>query len=60
MINKIIEINSDLPIEKIEGLIDEKLSIIKNKSELNLSELERKFNERIFNFEERIRKFSFR
>lgn len=60
MINKIIEINSDLPIEKIEGLIDEKLSIIKNKSEINLSELERKFNEKIFNFEERIRKFSFR
>ena len=60
MINKIIEINSDLPIEKIEGMIDEKLSIIKNKSELNLSELERKFNDRIFSFEERIRKFSFR
>ena len=60
MIDKIVELNADLPLEKITEVIGDKIAIIKNKREASLSELERKFNDRLQAFTERITEFSFR
>ena len=60
MIDKIVQLNADLPIEKIQEVIGDKLAIIKNKNEATLAELERKFNERIDSFVNKITEFSFR
>ena len=60
MIDKIVELNADLPLEKITEVIGDKIAIIKNKKEASLAELERKFNERLQAFTERITEFSFR
>ena len=60
MIDRIVEINTELPIEKIQEMIGDKLAVIKNKKEASLAELENKFNERIKAFTERITEFSFR
>ena len=60
MIDKIVEMNSDLPIEKIQEIIGDKIAIIKNKKEASLVELEHKFNDKIQAFTERITEFSFR
>ena len=60
MIDKIVQLNADLPIEKIQEVIGDKLAIIKNKNEATLAELERKFNERIDAFVNKITEFSFR
>ena len=60
MIDKIVELNADLPLEKISEVIGDKIAIIKNKKEASLAELDRKFNERLQAFTERITEFSFR
>lgn len=60
MIDKIVELNADLPLEKISEVIGDKIAIIKNKKEASLAELEHKFNERLQAFTERITEFSFR
>ena len=60
MIEKIVELNSSIPIEKITEKIGDKLAIIKNKREASLAELENKFNERLDNYVNRIMDFSFR
>ena len=60
MIEKIVELNSAIPIEKITEKIGDKLAIIKNKREASLAELENKFNERLDNYVNRIMDFSFR
>lgn len=60
MIDKIVELNVDLPIEKVQEIIGEKIAVIKSKREASLSELEHKFNERIDAFTDKITEFSFR
>ncbi len=60
MIDKIIQLNADLPIEKIQETIGEKIAIIKNKHEATLSELQNKFNTRINLYIDKILEFSFR
>ena len=60
MLEKILEMNSEVPIEKIQEMIGEKISIIKNKKEASISEVERKFNERIDAYTNKILEFSFR
>jgi len=60
MIDKIIELNADLPIEKIQEVIGDKLAVIKNKNEATLAELERKFNDKIDAYVNKITEFSFR
>ena len=60
MIDKIVEMNSDLPLEKIQEIIGDKIAIIKNKKEASIIELERKFNAKIQAFTEKITGFSFR
>ena len=60
MIDKIVEINSELPVEKIQEIIGDKISVIKNKKEASLAEVEKKFNERLQTFADKITEFSFR
>ena len=60
MIDKIDELKAEIPLEKISEVIGDKIAIIKNKKEASLAELERKFNERLQAFTERITEFSFR
>ena len=60
MINKIIELNANLPLEKLEETIGDKIAVIKNKNEATLAEVEHKFNERIEAFINKIMDFDFR
>lgn len=60
MIDKIVELNSSLPIEEITEKISDKLAIIKNKHETSLAEIENKFNDRIDSYVSKILEFSFR
>ena len=60
MINKIVEINSDLPVEEIEKIIGDKLSVIKNKKSASIEEIEQKFNCKIQSIVSKIINFSFR
>lgn len=60
MIDKIVEINAELPVEKIQEIIGDKISVIKNKKEASLAEVEKKFNERLQAFADKITEFSFR
>lgn len=60
MIDKIVELNAELPVDKIEQIIGEKIAIIKNKKEASLAELEHKYNERIELYVDKITEFNFR
>ena len=60
MIEKIVELNQDLPVEKIQEIIGEKIAVIKSKKEASVEEIERKFNERIELLTNKILEFSFR
>ena len=60
LIDKIVDLNSDMSVEKIQEVIGEKIAIIKNKKEASLEEIERKFNERIGLFTSKILEFNFR
>ena len=60
MIDKIVEINAELPVEKIQEIIGDKIAIIKNKREASIAEVERKFNERLEAFADKILEYNFR
>ena len=60
MIEKIVELNQDLPVEKIQEIIGEKIAVIKSKKEASIQEVETRFNERIDLFTNKILEFSFR
>ena len=47
MINKIVEINSELPIEEITQKIGDKIAVIKNKKEASIEEVQVKLNSKI-------------
>ena len=60
MIEKIVQLNADLPVDKMLETIGEKIAVVKNKKEASLAELEKKYNERIQLFIDRVNEFSFR
>lgn len=60
MIDKIIELNADMPVEKIQQTIGDKIAIIKNRHEATLAELEHRFDERLDEYINKILEFSFR
>ncbi len=60
MIDKIVELNADLPEEALEQLLGQKIAMVRSKREASLVELENKFNERINLFVNKILSFSFR
>ena len=60
LLEKIVELNSDLPVETIQQIIGEKIAVIKNKKEASIVEIQRRFNERIDAYTNKILEFSFR
>ena len=59
LINKIVELNANMPIEKLQKEIGERIAITKMKYEASLSELQRIYNNSIDKFIESIESFKF-
>jgi predicted component of viral defense system (DUF524 family) len=59
LINKIVEINSDLPIEKLQEQIGQRLAIVHYQKEASLSEITKVFKKNIEKFNNRIEEFKF-
>jgi hypothetical protein len=60
MIDKIVELNADLPEEALEEILGQKIAMVRSKKEASIAELQNKFNDRISAFTNKILKFSFR
>ena len=59
MITKIVEMNNNLSIEELQGIIGEKIAIVKNKKEASISEIQNKIQTRIQSYLDRIESFRF-
>lgn len=59
MINKIVEINSDLPIAKLEEIIGDRIAVIKSKREASISEVQKVYDAKISRYLDRIESFRF-
>lgn len=59
MINKIIEINTDMPLEQLENIIGDKIAIIRNKKMASIEEVEKAFNSKIQSALSKIINFKF-
>lgn len=60
MITKIVEINSDLPVEEIEKIIGDKIAVIKSKKEASIAEVSNKLNSKMQSLISKIIAFDFR
>lgn len=60
MITKILEINSDLPVEEIEKIIGDKIAVIKSKKEASIAEVSNKLNSKMQSLISKIITFDFR
>ena len=60
MITKIVEINSDLPVEDIEKIIGDKIAVIKSKKEASVAEVSNKLNSKMQSLISKIITFDFR
>lgn len=60
MITKIVEINSDLPVEEIEKIIGDKIAVIKSKKEASVAEVSNKLNSKMQSLISKIITFDFR
>lgn len=60
MITKIVEINSDLPMEELQKIIGDKIAVIRNKKEASIEEIQQKFNVKIQSAISKIVSFEFR
>lgn len=59
MINKIIELNADMPLEKLQNIIGDKIAIYRNKKEASIEEIQDKISGRIQSYINRIESFRF-
>ena len=60
MITKIVEINSDLPLEQLQKVIGDKIAVIRNKKEATIEEIQQKLNVKIQSTISKIVSFEFR
>ena len=60
MITKIVEINSDLPVEEIEKIIGYKIAVIESKKEASVAEVSNKLNSKMQSLISKIITFDFR
>ena len=60
MITKIVELNSDLPMEELQKIIGDRIAVIRNKKEASLEEIQQKINIKIQSAISRIVTFDFR
>jgi len=59
MITKIVELNSDLPMEELQKVIGDKIAVIRNKKQASIEEIQAKLNEQIQNSLSKILEFKF-
>lgn len=59
MITRIVEINSDLPISKLEEIIGDKIAVIKNKREASIVEVRDVYDKQIRKYLDKIESFRF-
>jgi hypothetical protein len=59
LINKIVELNANMPIEKLQSEIGTRIAINRTKYEANLSELQKIYTKNIDKFIEKIESFKF-
>lgn len=59
MINRIITINPEMPIEQLEKMIGDKLEVIKKEKEASISEIQKIFDSRLQKYINRIENFKF-
>ena len=59
MITKIIEINQDIPMTKLEEIIGDKIAVIKNKKEASIKEVQNKYDDKIKQYLDRIESYRF-
>jgi Rps23 Pro-64 3,4-dihydroxylase Tpa1-like proline 4-hydroxylase len=59
MITRIVELNSDLPIAKLQEIIGDKIAVIKNKKEASIVEVQKIFDSRMQKYINRIGDFKF-
>ena len=60
MITKIVELNSDLPMEELQKIIGDRIAVIRNKKEASIEEIQQKINIKIQSAISRIVSFNFR
>lgn len=59
MITKIVELNSDLPLNKLEEIIGDRIAVIRNKKEASIEEIQSKYDIHIRKYIDKIESFRF-
>lgn len=59
MITKIVELNSDLPVTKLEEIIGDKIAVIRNKKEASIAEIQSKYDIKIRQYLDKIESYRF-
>ena len=59
MITKIVELNSDLPMTRLEEIIGDKIAVIRNKKEASIEEIQSKYDIKIRQYLDRIENYRF-
>ena len=59
MITKIVELNSDLPMTKLEEIIGDKIAVIRNKKEASIAEIQSKYDIKIRQYLDKIESYRF-
>ena len=59
MITKIVELNSDLPVTKLEEIIGDKIAVIRNKKEASIAEIQSKYDIKIRQYLVKIESYRF-
>lgn len=59
MINRIVELNSDLPLEELKNIIGDKIAIVRNKKEASISEVQEQISKQMDAFLEKVESFRF-
>lgn len=59
MINKIVELNSNLPLEELQNIIGDKIAIVRNKKEASIQEVQNQISECINAYLDKIESFRF-
>ena len=59
MITKIVALNSDLSVTKLEEIIGDKIAVIRNKKEASIAEIQSKYDIKIRQYLDKIESYRF-